>query len=354
MYFSSNSSGSFHIWRQRFPGGTPEQVSSGPNEEEGIAVSPDGRALLTSVGNRQSSIWVRDAAGERAVSREGYAFVPMLPNSGMSQPFSADGRLLYLVRQGAVRFVGPGETAGELWETDLEISRSEAVLPGFRVSGYDVSRDGKQIVFAALDEHGLSHIWLGQMDRRTPPRQLSPQEADSPHFGAQGSVYFRGTEGGASFIYRIWAHGDPEKAVARPVLFFQSVSPDGAWLVARVEAAPGIDSSQENLAFPTSPGRSPVLLCSECEVDWTANAKSLVVRLGDRETSQSARTFVVALDPRETLPDLPPHGIRSQADLAKLRVTHTLNGFVYPADALPLVAFVRSTTERNIFRVRLP
>jgi serine/threonine protein kinase/Tol biopolymer transport system component len=354
MYFSSNGSGSFHIWRQRFPGGIPEQVSVGPNEEEGIAVSPDGRAILTSVGNRQSSIWVRDAAGERAVSREGYAFVPTLPNSGMSQPFSTNGRLLYLVRQGAVRFVGPGETAGELWETDLETSRSEALFPGFLVSGYDVSHDGKQIVFAALDEHGASHIWLGQKDRRTAPRQLSPREGDSPHFGAPGSVYYRGMEGGASFIYRIWAHGDPEKAVARPVLFFQSVSPDDAWLVARVEAAPGIDSSQENLAFPTSPGRSPVLLCRVCEVDWTANATSLVVRLGDRETSQSARTVVLALGPGETLPHLPPHGIRSQADLAGLRVSHTLKGFVYPADAQSRVAFVRSTTERNIFRVRLP
>jgi hypothetical protein len=137
-------------------------------------------------------------------------------------------------------------------------------------------------------------------------------------------------------------------------LFFQSVSPDDAWLVARVEAAPGIDSSQENVAFPTSPGRSPVLLCRVCELDWTSNAKSLVVRLGEKEASQSARTFVLALGPGETLPHLPPHGIRSQVDLAGLRVSYTLNGFVYPADTAARVAFVRSTTERNIFRVELP
>jgi eukaryotic-like serine/threonine-protein kinase len=354
MYFSSNGSGAFHIWRQRFPDGPPEQVSSGPNEEEGIAVSPDGRALLTSVGNRQSSIWVRDAGGEHEVSREGYAFVPTLPNSGVSQPFATNGHLLYLVRQGAVRFVGPGETTGELWETDLETSQSEALFPDFRVSGYDVSRDGKQIVFAALDEHGVSHIWLGQMDRRTPPRQLLPREADSPHFGAGDSVYFRGTEGSASFIYRMSARGDAEKAVARPVLFFLSVSPDDAWLVARVEAAPGMNSSQENLAFPTSPGRLPILLCSECEVDWTANSKSLVIRLGEKDTSDSARTFVLTLRPGETLPHFPPHGVRSEADLAGMPVSQTLNGFVYPANAAPRVAFVRSTTERNIFRVLLP
>jgi eukaryotic-like serine/threonine-protein kinase len=354
MYFSSNGSGSFHIWRQRFPDGTPEQISMGPTEEEGIAISPDGRALLTSVGNRQSSIWVRDRAGERAISREGYAFVPTMPNSGMSQPFLTNGRLLYLVRQGAVRFVGTGETAGELWETDLETSHSEALFPGVRVSGYDVSRDGSQIVFAALDERGASHVWLGRMDHRTPAKQLLSGEADSPHFGAGGTVYYRASDGGASFIYRMSARGGLEKAVTRPVLFFQSVSPDDAWLVARVEAAPGIDSSQENLAFPTSSGR-PVLLCRSCEVDWTPNAKSLIVRLGTNESPLRARTFVLALRAGETLPRFPPHGVISEADLTGLQVSQALTGAVYPADAsAAVVAFVRSTTQRNIFRVPLP
>src|SRR5262249_43253415 len=29
MYFSSNSGGGFHIWRQRYPDGMPEQITSG-------------------------------------------------------------------------------------------------------------------------------------------------------------------------------------------------------------------------------------------------------------------------------------------------------------------------------------
>ena len=241
MYFSSNGSGSFHIWRQRVPDGNPEQISFGPDEEEGLAVSPDGRSLLTSVGNRQSSIWVRDGSGEREISPEGYAFIPGIPNSAMSQPFSANGRVLYLVRQGAVRFAGPGERVGELWQTDLQTSRSEALFPGVRVSDYDVSRDGSQIVFAALDDGGTSHIWLGRTDRRVAPRQVSTREANSPHFGGNGSIYYCSAEGGANFIYRMSASGDSQKAVARPVVFLLSVSPDDAWLVARVEATPGAD-----------------------------------------------------------------------------------------------------------------
>ena len=354
MYFSSNGSGSFHIWRQRFPDGTPEQISFGPDEEEGVAVSPDGRSLLTSVGNRQSSIWVRDASGEREVSPEGYAFIPAIPNSAMSQPFSTSGRLLYLVRQGAVRFTGPGERVGELWQTDLQTLRSEALFPGIQVSDYDVSRDGSQVLFAALDDRGTSHIWLGRTDRRTAPRQLSTREANSPHFGANGSVYYCSSEGGGSFIYRMSAAGDSQKAIARPVVFLLSVSPDDAWLVARVEATPGADSSQETVAFPTS-GGPPLRLCgTTCEVDWTPNAKSLVVRLGKTGSPLLARTFVIALRPGETLPRLPPHGIRSEADLGGLHISQVVDGPVYPSDVPPLVVFARSTTERNIYRIPLP
>src|SRR5262249_115126 len=89
MYFSSNGSGRLHIWRQRFPDGAPEQITFAPGEEEGIAIARDGRSLFTSLGNRQSSIRVRDGSEEREVSNEGYAFVPAPPNSGVAQPFSA-------------------------------------------------------------------------------------------------------------------------------------------------------------------------------------------------------------------------------------------------------------------------
>jgi len=55
MYFSSETAGSFHTWRQGFPDGTPEQITSGVNEEEGVAVALDGRSLITSVGGGRTN-----------------------------------------------------------------------------------------------------------------------------------------------------------------------------------------------------------------------------------------------------------------------------------------------------------
>ena len=117
MYFSSDSGGAFHTWRQRFPDGQPEQITSGPTEEEGLAMAPDGRSFITAVGLTQSSVWLHDGGGDRQISLEGYAFAPK---------FTPDGkRLLYQVRKGA---------ASELWVAELDSGRSEPLLPGFAVA----------------------------------------------------------------------------------------------------------------------------------------------------------------------------------------------------------------------------
>jgi serine/threonine protein kinase len=352
MYFSSNASGAFHIWRQKFPDGAPEQITAGPTEEEGVAPAPDGASLFTSIGSRQSSMWVHDARGDRELSSEGYAFVPVLPNS-VSQPFSADGRtLFYLVRRGANRFSGPQERTGELWMTALETGRDESLFPGMGVVGYDVSRDGRQIVYAAVDGSGKPHIWLAPLDRRSAPRQLSPLEADSPRFGAAGDILCRGTDGQSSFIYKLNRDsGRAEKAVASPILFFVSASPDGAWLIARV-TADATGSSQTNVAFPTA-GGSAVPVCDTCIIDWTPSTRSLIVRLDDER--QPGRTFVIGLKTAGTLPRLPSGGMHSTSDVAGLALAHALDGYVYPGgDDARQYAFRRGTVRRNIYRVPVP
>src|SRR5208282_5409812 len=61
----------FHIWRQRFPAGQPEQVTSNnTTEEEGIAMAPDGKSFITSVGTHDSMVWIHDQRGEQSISSE--------------------------------------------------------------------------------------------------------------------------------------------------------------------------------------------------------------------------------------------------------------------------------------------
>ena len=346
MYFSAKVSGVFHLWRQRSPEGTPEQLTTGPSEEEGIALAPDGHSLFTSLGTTQSAVWLHDARGDHEVSGEGNAFVPTLAPV-ISQPFSADGRkLFYLVRQGTRR-VGVDQRSGALWMADLETERRDVLLPGFDVTAYDVSRDGKRVVFAALDDMGRSHLWLSRLDGQLSPRQLSPVEADGPRFGMRDDIYFRTRDGTARFIFRIGEDGGKmQKVVAEPVLFFLSVSPDGAWLLARVAAAEHAGNAV--VAFSTQNGRA-VPLCADCEADWAPGGKAFVIR-----GFPQRKSLVIALAPGESLPRLPDGGLRSEADVARLAGVTAGDGLRYPGREATQYAYVKSSVQRNIYRVPVP
>jgi hypothetical protein len=121
MYFGTEAEGSHHLWRQRFPKGDPEQITSGPTDEEGVAIVPDGRSLITSIGMRHSAVWIHDSGGERAVSSEGY--VPPTWESGLfgALPrFSRDYKSLFYLRRAYP------EAAVELWRMDLESATSQS------------------------------------------------------------------------------------------------------------------------------------------------------------------------------------------------------------------------------------
>ena len=88
MYFTAIVGGQHHLWRQRSTETMPEQLTFGPTSETGIAVDPDGKSLLTSIGVRESTLWIRDGGSNRQLSFEG-----QVASAGA---FSADGQFVYL------------------------------------------------------------------------------------------------------------------------------------------------------------------------------------------------------------------------------------------------------------------
>lgn len=249
MYFSANLEGSYHIWRQRFPNGEPEQVTFGATEEDNFTLAPDGRSIVTTVKVEQSSIWLHDAAGEREISAEGFATLVS---------FSSDGKkLYYLVRSGPQR----AHLIGELWAVELASGRRERILPDFSVTHYNVSRDGRTVVFSALDAAGKSGIWLASLDRRFTPRQITSSNEYWPSFGRQGEILFVGEEGKSKFLYRMKEDGtERQKTMQDEVLYLVSISPDGDWAVAWVPV-PGQGGSSAVFAYPTRGSPDPNLRC---------------------------------------------------------------------------------------------
>jgi DNA-binding winged helix-turn-helix (wHTH) protein/Tol biopolymer transport system component len=151
MYFTAVVGRQSHLWRQRFPSGQPEQLTFGPTEEEGVAVEPDGRSVITAMGAQESSIWIHDSAGERSLSSEGEI---------TSRPsFGADDKLLYYLLRRRTAASGP-----ELWRMTIESGKSEAVFPGISMGAFDVSPDGKEVVYSTLGSGGKSQLWLAPID----------------------------------------------------------------------------------------------------------------------------------------------------------------------------------------------
>ena len=106
MYLTSKAGGLYHICRQRFPDGRPQQFTSGVTEEEGIAMAPDGRSLVTAVALESSTLWIHDARGERQIS--------VLEGNAADPKFSLDGSKLYYRIVKAVQIVGTKRDPGEL------------------------------------------------------------------------------------------------------------------------------------------------------------------------------------------------------------------------------------------------
>jgi hypothetical protein len=200
----------YHIWRQRFPNGKSEQVTSGPNEEEGIAVSSDGKSLITAAGTRRVFIALHDGAGERMVASEGRPGLAM-PYDG--SPFSGDGSKLYYLQLprtsndvGSTMLANYG--AGELRQLDLRTGQSEAVVPGVSVNAFSLAPDGHRIAFVSQDEQGR-RLWLASLDRRS---------ASPSWFGSSHNPLFCERPLGPSLLR---SHGEREVR-ARTTLFITS------------------------------------------------------------------------------------------------------------------------------------
>jgi Tol biopolymer transport system component len=235
MFFGVGVEGHHHLWRQRFPAGTPEQITSGPTEEDGIAVAPDGLSLITSIGLRQSAIWIHDAQGERPLSSEGFVLHPEISGlSGTLPVFSGDGRSLFYLRKES-----PG-TASELWRTDLESEKHEPVLRGVSIEEYDISGDGKQVVFSTRPAGKALQLWLAALDRSSPPHLVSSEGEDSPHFGPEGQILFRVSDGTKYYLMRMNRDGTRRsKVVPYAVGNLYYMSPDRRWITAITEPPGG-------------------------------------------------------------------------------------------------------------------
>jgi dipeptidyl aminopeptidase/acylaminoacyl peptidase len=343
MYFSADSGNGYHIWRQLFPDGIPEQITFGATQEEGIDLAPDGRSFVTSIGASQSTVWFHDSGGVRQITSEGYGLLPSV---------SPDGKkVYYLLRKSAHHFV-----SGELWVADLESRQRQRLFPDFLMKHYAISPDGQRVVFVVSGHRARSPVWVANLDGVSAPRQVTTTDSWRAYFAPGGYVVFAGEVQKA--VYRVKEDGTELQKLISVESFgaLFSVSPDGKWLVIPKEA----DSlTWQAMVYPLG-GGPPTLLCVGCSggndverlgpsgVSWSPDGKFLYLNF--RESISA-----IPLRPGEMLPPIPASGFRSKEDVAVLpgvRLIPELGAFPGPKPSV--YAFTKVVTQRNIYRVWVP
>ncbi len=329
MYFIADSGGADHIWRQRFPDGVPEQITTGPSEEEGLAVAPDGKSLISSVGAHKSSVWLHDAAGEHPLSPEGSASWPK---------FSADGKLVYyLLRKSS-------SDVNELWSTERATGMSHPALPGVAMFDFDISRDGQQVAFTAASGSDFQ-ISIAPLDGSAPPRVVKGG-GDSVRFGADGELIFRQLGSQVRYLARIKTDGTGlAHIVDNPVRDEAFLSPDGIWAT---DSASG-----RGIAVVSLKDRTRRMICVDlCGVQWSADGAYLYITLKVTPT-EAHPTLVFPIPKGASFPDLPAQGLGTHAgeDLPKIRKIR--EDFPSFGPDPQTYAFVKSDFVSNLFRIPL-
>src|SRR5262249_15436153 len=343
MFVSANTGAGFHIWRQRFPDGKPEQLTAGATQEQGIAGFPDRRSLVTSVGVDQNTVWMHDSRGDRQITSQGYAFQPRLSPDRT--------KVYYLLRTGVNTRTW---VSGALWVADLASGQRSRLFPDFLIEDYSISRDGTHVVFSAIAQKGASEVWTAALDGSAATR-LSDVKSSRAAFGPDGDVFFvqAAFPDGAN-VYRIRPDGTGRRqAIADRVNFLYELSPDGKW--AAVWQGRGV-------VFYPLDGGQPVQFCKSCGtvgaesrgvtppvVSWSRDGTHMYVHAAWR----TRETYVLPLPQGRMLPALPEGGIVGEiATLPGAQRVPQLRAFVTGDPSVYL--FMRATSQRNIYQVPIP
>ena len=355
MYFTVDTrTDGFHIWRQRFPDGIPEQLTpSGASEEEGLAIMPDGKSLITTSGTQQSVIWLHgDKAGEKQITSEGYSFLPTL---------SPDGKKIYYLQRTRNAH---SYFSGELWVSDIASGAAERVFRDLILTHFSISKDGKKVVFATEQGQARSGIWIGWLDRTQAPRQLTFGGEERAFFGEPGQILFQGTQTPPK-VMRIREDGsDPGPASDFPIMQLQSVSPDARWAIVGATAPNGHgDRNLEIMALPLD-GSAPTTVCDNCSVgfgsarwsapllSWSLDGKWVYVALR-QFTFGSGKTAVIPVK-SGTAPPKFTNGFAGELDFERIPGSRLINQTdVSTGISSSYFVSTRRSVRANLFRIHL-
>ena len=326
MYISVEIEGVSHLWRQKFPDGVPEQITFGPTDEEGIAVDPNGKFLITALGTRESAIWIHDSSGDRQLSSEGFAYAPRLSHD--------NHRVFFLLRR-----ADSTSLSAELHSLELASGKTDTLLSGLSVNGYVVSRDEKDVAYGITGSKGESQVWLASLDRSSAPHQIA-SNSSAASFGANGELVFLQMKEKVNYLYRINRDGSGLQQISDMTIYNKgNVSPDGEWVLA--------DTVGGNVAIPVHGGAIRKFGAGPSAGAWSFDGKIFYVAI------TGGRSLAIPVPAGKSLPDFPELNIDWDAVAKQPGVRTIPTDTVLTGSDPSISVFTKTELKRNLFRIPL-
>jgi hypothetical protein len=341
VILSLNAGSGTHLWRQRFPGGEPEQITFSPSEEAGVAIAPDGKSVITSAGRGHETVWIHDGTGDHMVVSEG---------APEELEFSPDGSRLFFLdnNRGGRGNAGAGAfTEGALRAYDLQQRRVDTLLGGIGIGSFSISPDGESVAYTVFKGRE-PHLWIAPLDGSRPPRQAVAEPAQFPHFGRDGHLYFAKMTAGALSPWRVTPDGGSAQRDGDFAGLTMAASPDGNW---RAEMRLDARTSQFRMYLRhVSDARSIEVACGLCLMNWP-DEHHFAIRTA-ASMGSAARTYVFATSGQNSVPD----GIEQMKNLEAFAAERGARVLTKTAILSPVgdtYAYLEHAAQRNLYRIPL-
>jgi len=267
--------------------------------------------------------------------------------------------MFYLMRNGS----GRAYTAGELWSMNIETGEKVPMLPGQVMTCYSISRDATKVVFTSIGNLDGDGIWIADLDRRTPPRQLTRGGEFRVFFGLPGEIVYM-TQDKVRHLYRMKEDGSDVQMISPDeVTHLIGVSPDGRWAAALLPETS--NGGGTTVQFVSLRGDEPFLACAQgCTLgfgpvrvqstifNWSADGKYLHVAL-QYFGLRTKRTVILPYQSDIPLEKLYPKGLSLEKDIPANPGARVIDeADVFPATGSSYLIW-RRTTQSNLYRVPL-
>ena len=206
------------IWMLSYPGGDLRRITNDANSYSHLSASADSSAITATQSERISALWIA-SKGKTELAR------PVTPagknyDGGFGVAWTPDGRVVF-------SSIRSGKT--DLWISDPDGNNARQLTRGSGYNSYpSVSPDGRSIVFES-SRTGVPCIWKMGIDGSDPVQLTRSSEGNYPQVSPDGNyvIYVSWLSEGA-FTMRVPLAGGEPVRVSEGILL--SISPDGKLL----------------------------------------------------------------------------------------------------------------------------